>query len=598
MENPVTFTHQQLKAYFEDARDSNDEYRSEALIDRDYFDGYQWTEEERRILESRKQPATYFNEVRLSIRGLVGVFEQGDSDPKAWPRTPQDEDSADVATKVLRYAKDYADWSEQRTHAAKSYFVEGTCAAHVGVDAVNRPLIEQIPFEEFFHDPRSRKLDFSDARYMGIAKWIFADEVKALYPQAAEDVDGALNQGSEGLSVGGDTFADRPEGALGTWADPKLRRVFVVEIYCRRGSGWHRAVFWGRGILESGPSPYNDKHGRPSCPIEARSCYIDRDNRRYGEVRDLRSPQDAINKRESKLLHMLSNRQAVASNPEIAYQADAESVRKEMSDPTGVIPAGWEPASLTDLAAGQFNLLQSAREFVQRIGQNPSVLASQSASASGRAQLARQQAGMTDSAMSLNGLRRFELGIYRQAWLRCRQFMTAPDFVRVTDDEGAPSFVGINQPVFGPPQSMLLPDGSVQIGQPVLGYENALAEMDVDIMIDAVPDTANLAQEQFQILAEMARQYGPQEVPFDDLLEVSSIPEKSKLLARRRDRAEQAAQSGMQQQEIAARGAVAEIQNTEADTALTAAKAQNELLKPALEGFKLGMQSGTPAAGV
>lgn len=581
--------HAQLKRFFEDARDTNDEYRKEALIDRDYWDGYQWTEDERRVLEGRKQPPLYFNEVKLSIRGLVGVWEQGKNDPRAWPRNPQDEDSADVATKVLRYVKDYAEWDAKRTQCALQYFVEGTTAALVQVDEHGRVDVEQIRFEEFFHDPRSRALDFSDARYMGIAKWMFADDVAGMFPDHAERIMSSVDYSAGGLGVAGDSFSDRPEGALfGAWADPKLKRVFIVEMYHKERFGWARCVFWGGGVLESGPSPYADSHSKPDNPIKARSCYIDRENRRYGEVRDLRSPQDAINKRESKLLHMLNNRQAVATDPEIAYTQDAQLVRSEMAKPDGVIPPGWSPASLTDLASGQFSLLASAREFMQRLGQNPAVLAQQSASASGRAQIARQQAGMVDSAMTLNGLRLFELSVFRAIWQRCKQFWSAPDFIRITDDAGSPEFIGINQPVQGPPQAMYMPDGSVGLGQPILGYQNALAEMDVDISIDSVPDTANLAQEQFDKLVELAQIYGPQEVPFDDLLEVSALPEKNKLIMKRKDRAEQAGQAGQAQQEIAQRGAVAEITKTEAEAALAGARAQNEAMKPMLEGMKAG----------
>ena len=125
-----------------------------------------------------------------------------------------------------------------------------------------------------------------------------------------------------------------------------------------------------------------------------------------------------------------------------------------------------------------------------------------------------------------------------------------------------------------------------------MGYENALAELDVDINIDAIPDTANLAQEQFLQLTELARLYGPQEVPFDDLLELSSMPEKAKLIAKRKERQEQMAaqqaQAQEMQQQIAMQGAVAEIENTQADTAYLAARAQNELMKPQLEAFKAG----------
>lgn len=591
MENAVSLTpdHAKLKRYFEEARDSNDEQRTEALIDRDYFDGQQWTAEERQVLRERKQPDNVFNRVKPAVRGMVGIWEQGETDPRAWPRNPQDEDSADVASKTLRYVKDYSGWSYKRTAAALNYFTEGTCAVVVQVDENSRVDIETVAFEEYFHDPRSRKLDFSDARYCGIAKWMFADAVGDLYPEKREEIENTLEAAGVGLGVAGDTFADRPEQELAEWADKKRRRVFVVEMYHKEGGQWMRSVFWGRGILESGPSPYYDGSGKSCCPIIARSCYIDRDNRRYGEVRDMRGPQDEINKRRSKLLHMLNNRQAVAMN-DFATEADAELVRREMSRPDGVIPQGWQPANVNDMARGQFELLAHATQEVERLGVNPAVLAQQSASASGRAQMMRQQAGMTDSAMSLNGLRQFELAVYRAVWDRCRQFWTAPDFIRVTDDEGAPQFIGINQPVQGPPQVMMGPDGMPAIGRPILGYKNALAEMQVDITIDTVPDTANLQAEQFAQLIELARAYGPQEVPFDDILAVSALPEKQKLMAKRRERAEQAQQMGMQQQELAMRGTLAQISKVEADAALSAAKAQTEIQKPYIEGVKVGVQ--------
>jgi hypothetical protein len=138
---------------------------------------------------------------------------------------------------------------------------------------------------------------------------------------------------------------------------------------------------------------------------------------------------------------------------------------------------------------------------------------------------------------------------------------------------------------------MMGPDGMPQIGQPILGYENALAEMQVDITIDTVPDTANLQAEQFAQLIELARAYGPQEVPFDDILAVSALPEKQKLMAKRRERAEQAQQMGMQQQELAMRGTMAQISKVEADAALSAARAQTEVQKPYIEGVKIGVQS-------
>lgn len=593
MENSVSQTSDltKYKRYFEDARDANDEPRRESLVDRDYFDGIQWTEEERRILAQRKQPPLYFNEVKVTIRGLIGVWEQGETDPRAWPRNPNDEPSADVATKTLRYIKDQSEWSDLRTYCALNYFVEGTTAAYVGVDEAGRPTIEQIKFEEFFHDPRSRYLDFRDARYMGIAKWMFAEDVAQLYPEQQEAILSSLDSGAT-MGAAGDTFADRPEGETSGWIDGKLRRVFVVEMYHRENGQWMRCVFWGRGTLEAGVSPYLDKNGQPCCPIEARSCYIDRDNRRYGEVRDLRSPQDAINKRESKLLHLVNNRQVKATDPALAMQVDADLARAEAARPDGAIPVGWDIVTTQDMATGQAMLLDSARAFIQRLGQNPGVLAAQSASASGRAQIARQQAGMTDSAMTLNGLRKFELGIFRACWDRARQFWKQADWIRVTDDEQAAEFVGINQPVNGPAVIGVDPGtGMATIMPTVLGYENALAEMDVDITIDAVPDTATLAMEQFDTLAQLVQAGLP--IPPLAIIMASSLPEKQKIIEMMQPAEPDPAQQ--MQQELTMRGAVAEVAKTEGEAALANARAQSELVKPQLAALQAGFRQGAAA---
>jgi hypothetical protein len=88
------------------------------------------------------------------------------------------------------------------------------------------------------------------------------------------------------------------------------------------------------------------------------------------------------------------------------------------------------------------------------------------------------------------------------------------------------------------------------IQQVVLGYDNSLAELDVDIVLDVTDDTATLAAEEFQTLSELARIYGPQEVPFDDMLELSSLPDKRKLMEKRKARQEAAQQQGGQGQQM------------------------------------------------
>jgi hypothetical protein len=603
-EKPSLETYKRL---FAEARDLLADNRKEQQIDDDYYHGYQLTREERLTLQKRGQPDTVFNRFRRAINGTLGVLESGETDPRAYGRNPGvDEESADVVTKTLRYAADINDFQELRLECAYDYLVPGVCAAVVEVDENNRPKTTQVRWEEFFYDPRSRRKDFSDARYLGIARWIYADTLKALYKDKSDDIENAL---SDSFTMGADeTFGDRPRDALSSWIDRKNRRLMVVEVYHNQG-GWQRCVFHAGGVLEEGPSPYQDEKGKPDCAIVAMSCYVDRENNRMGIGRDMRSPQDEFNKRRQKLLHMLNNRQVQATDPLIAYTQDADEVRKEAARPDGVIPAGWQPTSQTDLATGQFNLLSLAESEMDRQGPNPAILGRQAQDVSGRAQQVRQEAGLTEDSIVYRGVHNWEIRMYRAMWNRCRQYWKSPDYVRVTDDQGAPEYIGINQPKMGPPQVVMGQNGMPTIQPQVLGYDNALADLDVDIELDVVPDTATLQQEQFQTLADLAKVY-PQDVTFDDLLELSDIPGKAQLIEKRKQRQQQQQAVGGQgaqiqmaaaAQDIREKSASADLkeaqtQKTAAETQLLGVQTQNEAIKPHMEALQTGLQMGMKSA--
>lgn len=576
----------QYRQWFAEARDLSQDARLQSQTDNDYYHGYQLSETEKSVLRTRKQPDGIFNRVRKAVNGSLGVLKQGQVDPRAYPRNPQDEDSANTATKVLQYLKDVNRWDAKRIECAADYLIPGTTAVFVGVDEDGKPSTEQIRWEEFFFDPRSRKADFSDARYMGIAKWMYADDVKLRYPDKAQEIENTIEGG--GAVILDETFQDRPNDARGQWYDKRQRRMMVVQIYHRVGQTWMSCEFYGSAILRKGPSQYQDQKGRPTNPIEAQSCYVDRENNRYGIVRDMRAPQDEFNKRRQKLLHMLNNRQ-VQMMPQgdiaLAMTFDADTIRTEAARPDGVLPPGWQPTSQTDLAAGQFNLLGMAEAEMDREGPNPAVLGRLGQNESGRAQLVRQQAGLTEQAIIFGGYEAFELRIYQALWARSRQFMKAPAWVRITDDLKAPEFVGINQPVMGGAVMVQGPDGMATLQPQILGYRNAIAEMDVDIIVDTVPDTANLAAEQFSKLVEL-RQSGV-ELPTEILLEASSLPNKRELLEKLQA-AKQTDPASQQMQQIAIAGEAAKVDETKSKTIKNLADAHATQAGTQLNEFQAG----------
>lgn len=519
---------------FTEARDLTQTAREMGQKYRRYYDG-KLDPFLVRTLRREKKPDFNINRVRPGIEGMVGVVERGKSDPIARPRTPQDQDASEVATQVLRYIDDENRWHQSKLKAFRNMLVEGTAACIVEVDAKLEVRKRRIRFEEFFYDPYSREPDFSDASYMGIAKWQYSDALVAAYPDARGHIELMAQSGDTGDA----TWADRPDHGLATtWVDSKRKRLLAVEMYRKYGDTWLKCVFVGSLKLEEGPSPYLDEDDQPCNPIEAISAYIDDENNRYGAVADMAGPQDEINTYRRKAAHLATFRQVQETDSVAAY-ADPDEVRREAAKPDGVIPPGYGIVA-NDKFAMDMALLQEAKSEIERVGPNPAILGRQGENQSGRASLIRQQAGMTEQAHLYSALEDWDERLEKQAWRRVRQFWKEPKFIRVTDDKNAFKFVQINEPVMGPPVPVIDPSTGMPqfdpatrqiVMQPqVLGVRNEVAKMGVDIIIDNTPDTANVAQEQYQGLIELAKvgALGPNPGPI--LLQASSLPKKRELL--------------------------------------------------------------------
>jgi len=556
--------------------DMLDKARRQSQVYQDYYDGHQWTSEEKRILETRNQPALTFNHVKPAVNAIIGIVERGRTDPKALGRTPQDQDSAEVATDGLRFVADYSRFNVKRRDALKDFLVWGYCAAVQEVQDEDTVTLKRIRPEEFFYDPYSRDGDFGDARYMGIAKWMDESDLQDIYPERVSQISLTFD-----VAPGGDTFRDRPRDGW-AWVDSRARRLMVFEMYKRKSGAWEKCVFVAGGILETGPSPFVDVRGRPRNPIIAQSAYVDMENMRYGVIKDMLGPQDAINKARSKAVHIL-NVAKLRVDPGLI---DIDNARREWAKPDGVIEAREgqiEELGDRNLAPGHLELLRDAKDEMRRQSPTPGIVGRGGASQSGRAILAEQQAGLTEQAPLLAQFDDWTLRCYRGFWECIRQFWNAPKWIRVTDDEEAPRFVGLNVPMPAMDPMTGQPQIDPMTGQPAMQVQNSPAEMDVDIVIDSTPDTAVIQEEQFQRLAELAQAGMP--IPPDVLIEASSLPKKKLLL----DKLRQAQESQAQAPDAAMQ---AEMQKAQLQAQMESQKLE---LQAQAEARKLEMQAQAKA---
>jgi hypothetical protein len=582
----------QLIGWFESSEEASQHGRKESEQARDYYDGKQLTEAERKVLRRRKQPEVVINRIKRKIDFLRGLERQSRTDPIAYPRTAVHEDEAEAATDALRYVSQDQLFDMKRSQVWDNMLVEGMGGVEVGVtrgrDGIDVKLT-RLPWDRCFSDPHSSEPDYSDARYLGYVTWMDVSEAKARFKGKEALIESTMNHP---VSSNADTYDDKPRWAL--WGDTKRKRIRIVTMCYRVAGVWHGCVMTLSGFLqEPAPSPFLDEDGQPECPIVFQSAYVDRDNDRYGVVRDMISPQDEVNKRRSKALHLLTMRQVRISQG-AATTADGKSdpgaIRDELAKPDGILIGEHQEVEIlpnNDQVAGHFQLMQEAKGEIDMLGPNATLQGKSGQDQSGRAIMALQQGGMVELSPLLDQLHQFNIRVFRQVWNRIRQYWTEERWVRVTDDEKGVRFVGLNTTqgaLAARKVQAALAEGKIdrqtaaqymqqiQMDPSMQQPANTVAELDVDIEIDEVNETPTVQMEQFEQLTKLAAT-GLVPIPPDVIIQASSLRDKNKLLEMLKSSQEQQGQTAQMAQMIQLEGAKAQIEETKSKALKNVAQA-------------------------
>ncbi len=319
-------------------------------------------------------------------------------------------------------------------------------------------------------------------------------------------------------------------------------------------------------------------------------------------------PQDEVNKRRSKALHASIARQTFAKEGAID---DINTFKKEAQKPDGHLEFphsgtfgqdfGIVPNNGLDVA--QFNLYQDSKDFIQTVRQSEA-LEGKASNLSGKAINSLQQGGLTEQAPIRDTHAHWKKAVYRAVWNRIKQFWREEKWIRVTDEDKNLRFVGLNQEATQGEKMLSDHTGeSVQDIRQKFGpkleeaYQmrpelrepakmNDVAEMDVDIIVEEVPDTVNMQAEEFEKLVRMYEvnpggANNPQGIPWESVIEMSTLRNKDKIL--NKDQTPEEQEAAAQQQAIADEAmkiekdsAVADIQTKRAKMAKDLADAEGQ----------------------
>jgi hypothetical protein len=533
--------------------------RDEILEQQDarrYRHGSQYTSEQTATYNKRKQPIVTYNRIAPKVNGVVGLIEKLRQAPKAYPRTPKEEAGADLATAVVRYVVDEQQFKTLSPFCGQDAAIDGLSGIELTLEKGDQGDPEiglaKVEGDDFFYDPRSYDLDFTDCRYMGVAKWLDLEMVIEMFPDKEQEIRDSVESGTD-LT----TNSDRDN----KWyvSDGDAKRVRVIDHWYMMKGEWCYCIYTGSVKLAEGKSYFTDQKGKSFCKFVMFSANVDQDGDRYGFVRQFKSVQDEINQRRSKSLHILNSRRILAEDG--AFD-DIEKTRLEAIRPDGVVihnkgfEASFDDGIKMQETEAQLKFLQEAKEELDSYGPTLSLVGDIGANLSGRAISLQQQAGIAQLGPFMVSYKAWKLRVYRAIWNAVRQHWKAERWIRVTDDESSVNFVGLNQVGTNP-----------MTGMPTM--VNQVSALDVDIIMEEGPDTINMMADTWEALSALAQNGA--EIPPDILLELAPGIDAS---TRKRliDKLSQPDPAVEQAKQLELQTAAAKIQDTQAATGLKKAQ--------------------------
>jgi hypothetical protein len=390
-----------VQSWFAQERARQLEFRRESMLDHEFYDGEQWTQEEKAALEKRAQVPITFNQVKPTVDWVLGTERKIRVDYRILPRGPEDAKNAETKTKLFKYLSDVNNAGHKRSKSFADTVLAGVGWIDHGINSDPDNEIITIGYEDWrnvWHDSLAQEDDLSDARYLFRGKWVDVDVACAMFPDRADVINASVISPGEGidsfLSIVDPAYDPRMSGSItygslerqytgffgyigGQYEVEPRDRVFLVECWYKIPA--RKKILKGKDLGPLQGVTYHDDDpthqelvnlgiGQPveTTMMEIRQMIFTgnavlqdvespyrhkrftlvpiwgfrrkKDGTPYGIVRNLRDPQKDLNKRRSKALYLLSSNRVIADDDAITGTDQSwDDIVAEANRPDGLI---------------------------------------------------------------------------------------------------------------------------------------------------------------------------------------------------------------------------------------------------------------------
>lgn len=564
------------------------EWLEEARTCFDMVAGRQWDEDERTQMEANRRIPVVFNRIQPTIDAVAGAEIQGRQQVQYYPREVGDSAVSDILTQGAEYEMQACDGEEEDSDAFRDCLICGVGWTEMRPDTDDGEVMilkERVDPLEILADAGKVKANFSDARYLRRKKLMSEEEFKELWPDATpigdDDagkrrtiVDPTIryHNGMLGDNDKGDvevcewqwwereSFAivQGPNGEMEI-TDEQLEELLAVQPNYPHAKQTKK-VFWraftsGPQILEVGEIKTGD--------FTYTAITGKRDRNKgvfYGLVRPMKDPQKFANKFFSQILHIINSN---AKGGVMAEQGAVEDIRNFEESWASADAITWLkdgalaqnrilPKQAPAYPQGSDRLMQESNAAIRDVtGVNQEMLGLAERDQPGILEQQRKQQAYGILAAFFDARRRYVKMCGRKLLKYMREYLPEGKLVRIVGQDGEPQYV------------------------PMALTKDAA---EYDIVVDEAPQSPNQKLQTWQMLVQMMPLLQNADLGasvWSELIRYSPLPAglSAKLAKSLMDQEQQEAQAQAPQQQLAMRGAVAEVATKEGEAALKQAEA-------------------------
>lgn len=458
------------------------------------FHNRQYTIEQENVLEARGQPKETFNVIKLFSRMLIGYYSTVLNTVQVLPVQQGDIETASLLNDVADSVLELNDFDSVGDKLKLSGMLTGLMVSFIDVkdtgeeDDFGRPIREvflnYIPASEIVLDPMSVKDDYTDGRFIHRFKWISEDVVRTLYGQAILD---KLVAYDNHLQV------EEAEFDFAHSSQHNLNRTNGRTTSGGQFSG-HFRVFDNYLIVHSILTDEDEKtwsihwsgstmiskkevtHKDVKMSYRVQRIHTSDRTEYYGLFREVKESQKAINQALIKLQLMINTEKVFV---ETGAVEDITKFTSMVNRVNGVIEvlsmAGIKVESMSKDILDQYTIIDKGLDRIQKVlGINDSFLGLAFASDSGRKVKLQQNATVLALRYFTKRIEQYYKMLGRDVVNLVRQYYTAHQALRVTDELTGFRWAEINRP-------LMVPTGEID---PLTG------EPELQILFEEVKDPA------------------------------------------------------------------------------------------------------------